>query len=103
MLLPASYMAQTCKRPTHVTVTYHMYPQILTHTHTRTHVRTHTHDVIDVDSVFTFTVQHFTMVRYEDDTRSEKCLRSILVISNSVFCVSSMAVLYSVAIAICLW
>jgi len=30
------------------------------------------------------------MVRYTDDTRGEKCLRSILVIGNAVFCVSNL-------------
>jgi len=29
------------------------------------------------------------MVRYTDDTRCEKSLRSILVIGNAVFCVST--------------
>jgi len=35
-------------------------------------------------------VSRFMMVRYKDDTIGEKCLRSILVIGNSVFCVSSL-------------
>lgn len=33
------------------------------------------------------------MVRYADDTRGEKCLRSMLVIGNSVFCLLSCAVI----------